>query len=450
MMFIAGLLAAVAVFVVTLFLAKRLLIHAVARQFTGEPPPLLAWRILSVRQLDGLLRETMGDWLLFLSRSDIAKIQVQARKQHAAVIRNFEGMESIPVVSAFMAEHDLPFSDHDALASQNPVRLNFGGDRPAEYFPFAAPIGPIRMPAEFEPVRSVLLTWPSQYPSRWQAHADLVAKLSKAAEAHVVIQNSTWAAAALLQMRHSGAQLDKVKFIYAPSDDIWIRDYGPTLVSTGCGPAFIANPYVPNGLGFHKRDHDLPVEIARSYGIPVYRVPLVIEGGNLISDGSGRLFTSRSIFQHNVDFTEAEIRDILKAYYGAQDTTFLPEMPQELTGHIDFVLKLASPTAAWVTQSERRHPWYEWLERIADIMAKTHQVVRLPMAPARGETTEYCPANALTVNGTILFPSYDAVTDQLATRQFNELATGYNFDSVDYRPFTVGALHCQTKEIPLI
>ncbi len=450
MIFAFGALTGATCVVLGILIVRQVFASAIIRQFTAKSPPLMAWRLLSVRQLDGLLREAMASFAGLLSRRDVARIQSKLRKHHINLIRNYEAMDAIEDVSAFMAEHDLPFSCHDALAAERPVCIDAGKDRPAEYFPFSPPPGPIRMPAEFEPIRSVLLTWPTQYPSRWQAHAALAAKISKAADVHIVVQNAGWAAAALAYIRRNGAKAERIGFIYAPSDDLWIRDYGPTLVSTANGPTFIANPYVPNGLGFHKRDHDLPVEIARAYGVPVHRIPLIVEGGNLISDGQGRLFMARSIFQHNVDFSEAEIRGILKAYYGADEVIFLPDMPAELTGHADFVVKLASPTAAWVTKSERGHPWHDALEDAARIMANTHRVVRLPMAPAKAQATEYCPANALTVNGHILFPSYDAETDGLASERFRDLLPHVTLDSVDYRPFTVGALHCQTKEVPAL
>lgn len=447
-MFALGVLIGIAFVLLMAVLFKWVFRSILIRRLTGKDAPLLAWRIMSERQLDMLLRESLQTMPITPSRSDVRKAVSVLREMRAPHIRNFEAMDAIDEISAFMVDHGLPHFRPEQIASANPKNHILTSDRPGEYHPFTPPRGPIRFPAEFEPVSAVLLTWPTQYPIRWVRHAALAAGISKVAEAHIVVPNASWAAATMAFLVDADANFTNIRFICAPSDDLWIRDYGPTMVFAGTGPVFIANPYVPNGLGFHRRDNELPVEIARVYGLPVHRLPIVMEGGNLLSDGAGGVFMCSSVFDHNADLDQPELRRIMKAYFGAERLTLLPPMPLENTGHVDIALKFASLTTAWVTQVPGNHPWHETLERVATIVETTHRVERMSIAPLKGGISERCPANALTVNDTIFYPGYDRDADRAAAKSFRALSPDKALVSVDYCDFGVGGLHCQTKEIP--
>lgn len=435
-----------------------------ADRFAGATPPLMAWRIFNARQLETLLRETLPDsWPSLLTRRQTTALAGRIRQRHRAGIVQFETVEQIDEVARFLEQSELaaelPASTPvaAALANADVEHRILRARGSASYHPFTPPAGPVRFPAEHEAVRSVLLAWPTQYPVRWRPHAELAREIAARAEAHIVAPNAAWVRAISLFLQAAGARLDNIRYICAPNDDVWIRDYGPTLVQSAAGPVFIANPYVPNGLGFHKRDHELPVEIARIYGLPVHRLPLIIEGGNLISDGAGRVFLTDSVFSHNPDCDMRTLSDIMRRWFGAIDLTVLPALPQDVTGHADIALKLAGDGGAWVTQAPPGHPWRETLDEIAAIVAKTptprgdrYRVVRMPIAANPSGTSEYCYCNSLTVNGAILYPSYAANSDQGAAAMFQALAPNAALHGIDFRRFEVGGLHCQTKEVPAL
>lgn len=470
-------------------LVRQLLRDRLIRMFTGPNSALMAWRILSARQFELLINETMPALKGLVRRRDAADIVARIRAAHHAKILDFEAVDSLAAVADYMrrngladvlganrdpmdagepgrtashagdsaADRDPPARyarDAALLQPVDPTRLLGEVGQPARYFPLIPPDAPVRLPAEFEPMRAVLVTWPVAYPSRWQAHAVLVAAISRHAEAHVLAPNEAWAAAAQPFLDAAGADWARTRFVMAPTDDIWIRDYGPSLVTTARGPALIANPYIPNGLGYHKRDHDAPVAIARAYGVPVHRLPLVIEGGNLISDGQGHLMLTDSVFGHNPEYDRDGVATIMQRFFGVERMTFLPALPGEMTGHIDIAVKLAGNDSLWVSQAPAKHPWHDTLEAMADILKSTpsatgapYRVERLPLAPNEGEPSEKAYANSLTVNGALLVPSYDPETDRKAEAALVQLAPGKVIEWVDYRAFNIGALHCQTKEI---
>jgi agmatine/peptidylarginine deiminase len=71
----------------------------------------------------------------------------------------------------------------------------------------------------------------------------------------------------------------------------------------------------------------------------------------------------------------------------------------------------------------------------------------MPMAPVQSGISELCYCNALTLNGAILFPSYDSESDLVAKKAFHELQPDASLSGISYSDFRVGALHCQTKEV---
>lgn len=463
MMLVLCAIIGVGVVCLALVLARRWFVLSVVRRLSGPRAPLMAWRILSGRQLAMMLQEISPSVLLQPSLKEAETMASAIRLHHSKTALAFEQIEQIELVTDFLDGNGLlerlgTTTQVEQKLVDAPIgKLIMPPADHAIYHPFSPPIGPIRLPAEYGPISTVLLSWPTQYPSRWSAHADLAAKISMHSGVTIVVPNAAWARAAYLYLQWAGANSKSLRFICAPSDDIWIRDYGPTLVHTAEGPAFIANPYVPNGLGFHKRDHELPVEIARHFGLPVHRLPLVIEGGNFLSDGAGHLFLTDSVFQHNPDVSFNDLAGIMARWFGAQQITVLPSLPGELTGHVDIALKLCGPRSAWVTATSPGHPWREVLDEIARRMAKTrsvcgslYEVRRMPMAPAPEGMTERCYCNSLTVNGAILYPSYNPAADAAAEDSFRALDPDVRLAGVDFRDFHVGALHCQTKEVPAL
>ena len=453
---LTGFVFALAAVALCCFAIKFVVRRVVGANFKGEDGPLIAWRILTARQLEMLFRESAPMLGRLLDRRDFSALAKEIRRINSRRLIDFERADSIDAVLDFLDRNQARPKEVtvEAISRALGEVAIMHADGPARYHPFDPPSGPVLVPAEYDQIASVLLSWPTQYPERWRAHAQLAALISHCATACVVVPNATWAAAVSISINAAGGKRDCVKFICAPNDDVWIRDFGPTLVRTSNGPAFVANPYTPNGLGFHKRDHELPIEIARVHGLPVHRVPLVIEGGNLVSDGAGRLFLTDSVFEHNADIDQAVLSEIMFKWYGASELTLLPALPGEITGHVDIALKLARGGGAWVTEAPRGHPWHDTLNEIAAIVSKTraptgsfYRVVRMPMAETAGGHSELCYCNALSLNGSILYPSYSAATDHYARQAFLALEPDARLHGVDFRDFRIGALHCQTKEI---
>src|SRR5690606_28847182 len=95
--------------------------------------------------------------------------------------------------------------------------------------PLAAPGGHVRAQAEYEANQGILIRWGSYN----ALHTAMVVPITTAdppANVWVVVSGQAQADSARAVLEGGGADLDRVHFIIAPSDSVWIRDYGPRFI----------------------------------------------------------------------------------------------------------------------------------------------------------------------------------------------------------------------------
>ncbi|MCB0519021.1 MAG: agmatine deiminase family protein, partial [Saprospiraceae bacterium] len=156
---------------------------------------------------------------------------------------------------------------------------------------------PVRAMAEWEEMQAMVITWRSYKP--------ILAQIVQAAkeEVRVVIVNSNLATCQS-ELTNFGVdwQSGNVEFLQAPSNSVWIRDYG-------------ANPIYLNGVDslalvdwIYNRprplDDIIPDAVGDYFGLPVYSTTvapydLTHPGGNNFSDGMGTNFSSKLILDEN-------------------------------------------------------------------------------------------------------------------------------------------------------
>jgi len=339
-------------------------------------------------------------------------------------------------------------SPFQASRSLRPIeQLIFSGAEPPEGF---------HLPAEYESLDAVLLSWPTHYPTRWAPHAAL-AKAIFEAGAKPIILVSTEALASIVQAflsREIGAQDFRILII--PTDDVWIRDYGPHFVKNTDGEfALVASPFVPTEHPYQKHDNNSQLELAAIFGVPFHRLPLIMEGGNLVTDGCGTAFMFDSVFYHNPELNERTIEELICRFFGMRRVVFLPSLKDEITGHCDMVLKFINNLTVVVAEAPKTHKWASSFDLIAsqiDQMSNlnhdAYNVQRLPICEASntpGSLWSY--VNSLTVNETIIMPAFEAESDDIAEQKYYSLGAKH-VTKVNFRDFPLGAIHCQSKEVP--
>lgn len=319
-----------------------------------------------------------------------------------------------------------------------------------------APDRPVRLPAEFEPIQSVFVSFPIYYPGQWKTHAELIKAISNEAKAIVLVPNEYWQKAIMLYFEQKAIPLVNVYFAHVKTDDVWTRDYGPTTVTDNNGNrSFIWNNYYEEYTSYAKQSADAACELGRYFDIPVYRVPLVLEGGNIITDGEGTFIMFNSVLFNNPDYDLSKLNKVMEDYYGCKNLILLPSLKEELTGHIDMVVKFIDNNTLMVTESDKSYKWYKDFENIAKVLSNTkspegknYKIIRLQMPKADNESVNFWSyINSLTLNGSVIIPIFGVSEDNRAIDTYRKAMPNHKLIAIDFSNYPVGSVHCQTKEM---
>jgi agmatine/peptidylarginine deiminase len=250
------------------------------------------------------------------------------------------------------------------------------------------------------------------------------------------------------------AQIDRINFVPVEVDSMWIRDYGPEFqrhetdhaVRAMVDPTYNSTiPRADNCRPVERgpltwgrdRDDASPTRLAdlvaaggaelRGVGTATaYRAPVVFEGGNIFTDGEGTCFRNRQVanrmntaeefmglpqgigqlFRGWWDYGEAEVDDLIAAYYNCDEVVVLDSMlPTTLDvpfggviDHIDMSVTFLSPDTVLVGDYNYQNADGEYLtlsgeadepddpvnatildENAALLEAAGYDVVRIPM-----------------------------------------------------------------------
>jgi len=241
-------------------------------------------------------------------------------------------------------------------------------------------------------------------------------------------------------------------------ESFWMVDYGPAFVEDGSGVLSIVDPRY---YTMRVNDDAVPTKLAAGLGVNVFRPDIGIEGGNFFSDGRGTCFISGMAVAENGPQTEADLTEILRAYYGCDKTIWLWPLYGEPTGHIDMFFKNASATTVLVGQYA---PAVDpdnasLLEMNVQILAaetnadgSPFDILRVPM-PDNTDGIWRTYLNGIVVNDLVLVPTYQdhAVGEASALAILGQAFSGRTVVGLDSEDIIAwgGAIHCVTRTRPV-
>ena len=332
----------------------------------------------------------------------------------------------------------------------------------------------IRYPAEWEEQSATWLTWPSNalnWDSRRTAieafYGRLIGLVSEFQPVCVLTPYS-WklpvaVAESLRNLPHSP------RFFEIPTNDIWIRDYGPLFVKYGPHTAIVKFEFNSWGEKFppYVLDNAVPVALSRLLGCAIFRYKPILEGGALEFNGDGLCMTSLDCLvgdHRNPASAQQAIEKILMEACGLKSLLVLPGglHGDHTDGHIDNVARFVAPgRVVMASTQDPSSPNYEVLKenhRLISQWLSAHytdaQVDQLPLPPQRSlENGEVMPAsymNFIYVNGGLIVPTYDCPEDEVALKYFRSIYPDRKVIGLDCRTVIEegGSLHCMSKQQP--
>ena len=314
---------------------------------------------------------------------------------------------------------------------------------------------------EFVTQQALLLAWIPHNKNAQPVQVEIIRLVSPTTHVILIVPDESGIKDVENVLDDHGVSTDNVTILASPVDTPWIRDYGPFSVrnQTGC-VELIDSPYGDD----RALDDGLPVRLAAHLEMPSVETRLIVEGGNLLTNGDGLLVCSTRMVGDNQGqgFTLKEIRQKLLREWHVREAVFVDPIAGEPTGHVDMLMTFPSEETVIIGQYDADSPDVfnrDLLNNTADQMAsirlpggKYLQVERIPM-PYQQEA-EFWPTycNVIYANGVLLVPFYKEQDEsyERAAEVYRRVLPGWRIAGIDCSEIirTGGALHCLSTTIP--
>jgi len=301
------------------------------------------------------------------------------------------------------------------------------------------PPAPVRNPGEFEPMTGVIVRYPFGNPT------GLMVEYAEDDTLWVIVEDSGDQSSATSTLQGGGCNMDHVRWIYAPTNSIWTRDYGPWFIFTGDDEQGI----VDHIYNRPRPDDDLiPGVIGSDWGIEVFGMDLEATGGNYMSDGRGIAISTRLTLDENTSLSTAEIDSIMRAYVGIERFEWLDYIESGGIHHIDCWAKFLSPNKILVREVPSSHSSYDELEANVDYLETLTSSWGTPYEIVRVYTPNDEPyTNSLIVNEKVFVPQYGTSWDDDALATYEAAMPGYEVLGYTGSWLSDDAIHCRAMGV---
>lgn len=315
-------------------------------------------------------------------------------------------------------------------------------------------------------------SWPGKIESIFPVYAEFVKLVAEGEKVNINVADEAMKQKATRHLQKANADLSNIQFFFHPTDDAWCRDHGP---------AFLINPkekkkmvvkwnynawggkYPPFDL-----DNQVPISIAKHYGLPIAKPGIIMEGGSVEFNGKGTVLTTTSCLlnpNRNPHLSQSQIEKIVMDYYGAENVLWLGDgiVGDDTDGHIDDITRFVDEeTVVTVVEENKSDDNYEPLKKNLEALEKMKlengkalRIVTLPMPGAVVYEDQRLPAsyaNFYISNNYVIVPTFRDKNDDraLATLQHyfsNRKVVG--LDSTDII-WGLGSFHCLSQQEPEI
>ena len=333
---------------------------------------------------------------------------------------------------------------------------------------YRSPENAPRSIAEWEEMQAIVITW-TQYRS---ILTEIVRNAVKEVKVIIVTSNEN---SARNYLENRGVDPDhNIEFVDSDFNSVWVRDYGGNPAYVNDVDSLVLVDWIYNRP--RPADDLVPVAIADHLNVPLLtttKAPfdLVNTGGNYMTDGDGRAFSSNLVMDENgpgniwgeTVHSEEDIDAIMQQFLGIDEYVKMTVLPFDAIHHIDMHMKLLDEQTILLgeyPEGVADGPQIEAnlqyiLENFKTASGHDYRIIRVPMPPDQfgrypdqgGFYRTY--ANAMFVNKTILVPVYEEEFDTTALRIWEESMPGYQIVGIDCNDIipASGAIHCITKEV---
>ena len=326
----------------------------------------------------------------------------------------------------------------------------------------------MRLSPEWEEHRATLLAWPHRE-DLWGGHlakiqetwAKIATLLSEVEQVHILVQDMVSVSAVKEKLSLYSHSEKNIFFHPIPTDDVWIRDYGPLWVAEKRALLFTfdgwGRKYAPSNL-----DNGSGEKILHSLACRATIQDFILEGGALDTDGHTLLVSLSSILYRQPFYNRREYENKFRQCFGVEDILWLKAgLPGDDTdGHVDMMTRFIAKNKVLTCRCAETHAAYPILSHnyealLAFVNSKGEglEIAELPMPPqiyVGGRALPRSYANFYIANQLVLVPIYGENSDQLALSKIQNSFPQHRIEAIDVSLMILegGGPHCMTMQWP--
>ena len=345
-----------------------------------------------------------------------------------------------------------------------------------------------RWVAEWERHEATWISWPHRE-STWEGKFEGIPRVSErmvrilAEVEHVHVLGGTPDAIVQAQQMLDGVANVTIHDI--PTNDTWIRDFGPTFLVHSDGKKLGATRWRFNAWGNkypHEKDALAAAQICdllndqgklRAPGessMASFGSSLVAEGGGIETDGQGTLLTTSSVLlssTRNFHWSRELVESELQRMLGVRKVLWVDGgalAGDDTDSHIDQLVRFVRPgmvvAAVSYSSDDCNAPKLalqrERLTEMSDAQGRPLDVIPLTTPPPRliqGRRVPESYCNFLIANEIVLMPTFGfRETDDLAAGILQDLMPDRKVVCLDASDFIwgLGAFHCASQQQPAV
>jgi len=315
----------------------------------------------------------------------------------------------------------------------------------------APPPQPVRAPAEYEANDGLLM--------RWGSFNSVITEISLAVttsggyqgapapKVYLVVRDASQQGSAAATLAGAGVDMSRVQFVLAPSDSVWMRDYGPRFVNSAGIRGQIDHLYNrPRPL-----DDAIPAAVSAVFEAPNFALPLVHGGGNFHLFDDAQAYMTQLVVNENAPVSAEQIKAYFREYQGLE-LTLTPAFPAsfDATGHIDMWMLPAARRRVIISEYPNTGGVYSAPRQITEdtatlMTSRGYQVLRTPGWQGTNGA-HYTYANSVVMNSKVLmcrFAGQD-VRNAQALAVFQQAFPTRDITTIDCSGIIAssGAIHC--------
>ena len=350
-------------------------------------------------------------------------------------------------------------------------------------------INEFRVPAEWEPQKSVWMSWPhnkNDWPGLFEKIPNVVGKiikcLTKDQRINLFVNTTKSKNDTKKYLKKIGCNLPNIKFHKLKTDRLWLRDSGPIFIINKKNRKKKMLNFKFNAWSKYqnyKNDNKINNYI-RGYLNIKSILPkkvnskkfkrIVMEGGAFDTNGAGSILLTKECLlskkqERNKGFKKNDYENLFSKYLNIKNFIWLNKgiVGDDTHGHIDDIARFVSKKTIMIAvENNRSDKNYKSLKENLSIITKSYdenrkkfKIIKVPMPSPVFIKKIRVPASYLNFfigNKIVLVPTFNVKEDKKVLKIFKKFFKTRKIIGIDcsYLIWGFGAIHCMTQQEPKI